>query len=701
MAFRHEGVQRLAGFFTAFVLVMAFSFVNLLRNYHRSDYSGSVSDVIVHQDPLPTAMVDLVVGAEAMADQLQRQIFETEAMTAEMTAATATAISVAKSAPDISLEPTPAATATSTATNDEKQEQPEKAGKSSTDTPKQEIEVKVETENKATEEAETTEKAETIEETEVTEEAEKTEKAEQKTPEGPSDTTKDPPKKRLNVALFYADDWTMKVLGKLDKHVKTPNIDEMADNGMLFTNNCVTTSVCWASRSTLATGTYTAVHKHTFPFQDADFETEHWENTLFPLMKNKDYFTGLFGKWHKLEIEDEVEAAFDKYKFYYGHHWEERDGKMRHVTELNKSDSLQYLKQWNRQRLRKMKKNEGYKPFFLTTSFFATHARDGEFPSYQPTNETRSSVYPDDLVIPKAKTATEEHWNDLPGFLRHDRNEGRTRWKQRFDPSNFQTSIKDMYAMATEVDEAVGAIIQQARNMGVYKETVFIFTTDNGNMHGEHGLAEKWYPFEESLRVPLVIQDPRMPKERRGTISEAWTLNVDLAPTILAVADIPPSDFMQGRDIADLYLNKDKKHKGLSNTEMIKATDWRTEWFYEFNLGKEDDASDHPWKRFIDASFALVTDEWKYVVWPQHDNYEQLFHRSVDPFDEWDLLNKILRPDSVKRRLTQNDSESDAGKEEDMNGPFLDTVQTTQEIYNQVKERYNQMKKKAQSGKRI
>ena len=59
-----------------------------------------------------------------------------------------------------------------------------------------------------------------------------------------------------------------------------------------------------------------------------------------------------------------------------------------------------------------------------------------------------------------------------------------------------------------------------------FSAVVFGFS---GNLHGEHGLAEKWYPFEESIRVPLVIQDPRMPKHRRGTISDAWTLNVDLA----------------------------------------------------------------------------------------------------------------------------------------------------------------------------
>lgn len=627
----HEGIHRSHAVFLIFIAFMGTTFINLLRDYHATQYGGSAAgdDFLVHGDPSLAANEreyerdrpqpiynDKDVGAREMTEQLQHQ-----------------------------LEKTVAETLAATLQQQQEANDKDEANTETTTTPK-----------------------------------------------------------RLNVALFYADDWTMKVLGKLDKLVKTPNIDEMADKGMLFTNNCVTTSVCWSSRSTLATGTYLAVHKHTMPFSEAKFETDHWSETLYPMMKNAGYFTGLFGKWHKLEVGNEMKAAFDRSKVYYGHHWEKRDGEMRHVTELNQADSLEFLDQWEAERRRKLTEDETsphQQPFFLTSAFFATHARDGEWPSYQCTNATRRSVYPDDLEIPKAKTATEEHYNNLPFFLKGGGNEGRMRWKKRFDPSNFQVSIKDMYAMATEVDDAIGAIIAKIKHLGEYDQTVLIFTTDNGNMHGEHGLAEKWYPFEESLRVPLVIQDPRMPEERIGTVSEAWTLNVDLTPTILAVAGLDPSDFMQGRDIADLYLHPsgDNKIGRLSNTEMIETVDWRRDWFYEFNLGVQNNASDHPWKNFIDASFALVTDEWKYVVWPQH-KYEQLFHRSVDPFDEWDLLNKIMRP-KMKLFRENNKTIEKLVDTSNSNGPFEDTVQTTVKMYNKMKARYKVLKDKAQNGERI
>ena len=452
-------------------------------------------------------------------------------------------------------------------------------------------------------------------------------------------------KEPLNIVIFYADDWTMKVLGKLNPDVHTPNIDRMADKGVLFTNNCVTTSMCWISRASFFTGVYASRHLELEPFQLEMFTTHAWNETLFPLLKNAGYYTGLVGKWHAPQPEPYISMAFDWTRFYFGDHWMERDGEMRHVTDLNREDALEFL--------RFRPKN---KTFALKVSFFATHAWDGHNTSYVPKNESKAAWY-NNVTIPTPKTATDRHWRDLPFFF-EEHNEGRTRWRGRFEPDYYQDNIKDLYRMATEVDAAVGDIIAELKRQGVYKNTLLIFTTDNGNMHGEHGLAEKWYPFEESIRVPLVIQDPRMSPRVRGTTNEDWTLNIDLAPTILGAARIEPSRFMQGRDIADLYLEKgDQREK------------WRQDFFYEYNRGDPITAEGHEGKFWIDASFALVTKDWKYVYWPQHD-YEQLFHRSHDPYDEWDLLNKSK------------------------------TIQTTKEVYNSMKDRYDYLKKQVQSGKR-
>jgi Sulfatase len=178
---------------------------------------------------------------------------------------------------------------------------------------------------------------------------------------------------RLNIVLFYADDWTMKVLGKLNPMVQTPNIDAMADNGMLFSHNCVTTSICWISRATLSTGVYAAVHQHKKIGSMTMFnDTIQWPQTLYPLLKANGYYTGLVGKWHAPSPGEFFKYTFDVFNNYYGKHWgNKRDGKDRHVTDLNGEDALAFLQARPKDR-----------NFALTVSFFATHAQDYHDPPY-------------------------------------------------------------------------------------------------------------------------------------------------------------------------------------------------------------------------------------------------------------------------------------------------------------------------------
>ena len=523
---------------------------------------------------------------------------------------------------------------------------------------------------------------------------------------------------RLNIVLFYADDWTMNVMGKLNPDVKTPNIDQMADRGMMFLKNCVTTSVCWVSRATLVTGTYYSRHLQALPFMEEMFNTHNWTETLFPKLKNSGYWTGLFGKWHAPQPKDKMQEAFDQRIFYYGHHWHSDftphgSKEMEHITETNRRHSMEFLKKRPRD-----------KKFFLKVSFFATHAVDDTQPSYQPQNWSRYGYYPDDethenyttLVPPK--TATERHWQELPYFF-SDNNCGRLRWKQRWEPSCWQKNIRDLYALATEVDSAIGDIIDVLKEQGIYNETLLIFTTDNGDLHGEHGLAEKWYPYEESMKVPLVIQDPRMPKKLHGTTNNEWTLNVDLAPTILRAAGLEASSFMQGRDIAELYLSGDnpedegqppwrnEKRAWETNVrryDFYNATrPWRTEWFYEWNMGNVEDASGHQQNGFIDAAFALITNEWKYIFWPQK-NYEQLYHRSLDPYDEYDILqNYFIHQKMVQERQWMEQTERIRMESFTIHNttPVGDSVQSSMEVYTSMKKRFLELKKHVQSGNKI
>jgi arylsulfatase A-like enzyme len=285
----------------------------------------------------------------------------------------------------------------------------------------------------------------------------------------------------MNVVLFYADDWTMKVLGKFDSRIKTPNIDRLADKGMLFANNCVTTSICWMSRATLATGTYVSQHQQLMPFIDQMFYSFNWTQTLYPLLKNNGYFTGLVGKWHGGMPNDKLNEAFHLRRFYYGFHYEDHNISKRHITDLNREHALDFLEEYTQ------KHSQKYKHFFLKVSFFATHAIDGHLPSYMPMNWSRTQYYPDSTYVEPPKTASEEYNRRLPPFLSGNSNEGRTRWKKRFEPDYFQSNIKDLYSMATEVDWAIGEVMKSLEDKGFTNNTMIIFTTDNGNLAGEHG----------------------------------------------------------------------------------------------------------------------------------------------------------------------------------------------------------------------
>jgi arylsulfatase len=128
------------------------------------------------------------------------------------------------------------------------------------------------------------------------------------------------------------------------------------------------------------------------------------------------------------------------------------------------------------------------------------------------------------------------------------------------------------------------------------------------------------YAYEESLRVPLVIKDPRMPKHMIGTKNDEFTLNIDLAPTILSAVKRSVPEVMQGRDIAPLYLNPEPTAKS-----------WRKEFFYEFR------GSNLPG---IPVNLALVKKDFKYIFW-EESNYTEFFNLTNDPFEEFDLSKEI------------------------------------------------------------
>lgn len=404
--------------------------------------------------------------------------------------------------------------------------------------------------------------------------------------------------KPLNIVVLYADDWRFDTLGCADNPVvKTPHLDQLAQEGTRFTHACVTTAICGVSRASLLTGQWMSRHGNT-AFNA--FKTP-WEKSYPGLLRANGYFVGHVGKWHNGKFPAE---QFDFGRAYSERHWmKEPDGTLIHVTQKNENDALEFLHS-----------RPADKPFCLTLAFFATHAEDSNPKQYLP--QPRSMSLYQDVTIPVAKTATEEAFHKLPPFIANEKNEGRVRWHWRFDtPEKYQEMMKNYFRLASEVDATCQRVMDELRKQGVLDNTLVIFTGDNGYFHAEHGLADKWYPHQESIRVPLIVRDPRIPAAQRGQTHDDFALNVDLAPTILAAAGIEPPSSMQGRDLAPLYLSAEKPA-------------WRTEYFYEHAIIRNKD--------FIPASEALVRKDWKYFFWPDFE-WEQLFHIDADPFEENDL----------------------------------------------------------------
>ncbi|MBB3209486.1 arylsulfatase A-like enzyme [Rhodopirellula rubra] len=425
------------------------------------------------------------------------------------------------------------------------------------------------------------------------------------------------PPSRMNILVLYADDWRHDTLGVAGNPiVKTPTLDQLAGEGIRFTHNCVTTAICGISRATLFTGQWMSRHGN----QSFKPWKTPWEEGYPGLLRNHGYYVGHVGKWHNGRIPAQ---QFDFSRVYAGTHWiDQPDGTKIHVTQKNENDALEFLKT-----------RPDDKPFCLTVAFFATHAEDHNPLQFLPQPESMDPYQ--DVTIPVPVNATQESFERLPEFVGNEKNEGRNRWHWRFDtPQKYQTMMKNYYRLATEVDTTCGRILAELKEQGIDENTLVIFTTDNGYYHAEHGLADKWYPHQESIRVPLIVRDPRMPKNIGGQTNDEFTLNVDLAPTILAAAKIDAPETMQGRDFSTLYLASEKPQ-------------WREEFFYEHPMLKTTE--------FIPASEALVRKGWKYMYWPEFER-EQLFDLTDDPIEEKDLASNpehAVKLGEMRKRFLQ------------------------------------------------
>ena len=438
-----------------------------------------------------------------------------------------------------------------------------------------------------------------------------------------------------NIVFFFADDQTTSTLGCYGNDViKTPNIDALAQRGTRFSNAFVSHSICWVSRTTILTGMTGRSYGMVGDLEQARAEAV---TTLYSdILRENGYRTGYFGKWHAKMPKGYRQADhFDQFEaigrnpFYK----KQPDGSLRHETEVIVDRGIEFVKSQPKD-----------KPFALNMWFNACHAEDGDRrPGIGHFAWPRAvdGMY-DDVQIAPPRLNDPAVFDALPDFLKTTINRERFFWRWNTD-EKYQTNIRAYYRMVSGIDGAIGRFMAALEEAGLAENTIIVYSADNGYYMGNRGLAGKWSHFEESLRVPLIVADPRVPADEKGKVSDAIALNLDLPATFLDWAGAKIPDRYQGHSLQPIVANG-------------KPADWRTESLHEhFAVLNR-----------IPAFEGLRNERFKYVRYVDHGGREFLHDLKNDP-DE--LVNLADDPSYADTLLAMR--ERTTARVNELGGPLV------------------------------
>lgn len=345
------------------------------------------------------------------------------------------------------------------------------------------------------------------------------------------------PAKPPNIVLFLVDDQRNDTLGCAGHPViKTPVIDALAGRGTRFENAFVTTSICAASRASILTGLYERTHGYTFeapPIADALVARS------YPvLMRQAGYRTGFIGKFGVEVSPAALAGMFDVFRPHgrTPYFITLADGRRVHETDLAAERAVEFIGQ----------QGTG-QPFCLSVSFNAVHAEDGDLANLYPWPPSADGLY-EGVAIPPPRLSDPAVFEALPEFLKNSFNRERFNWCCDA-PDKYQRNMRAYFRMISGVDTAIGRVLAEIDRLRLADNTVVLYLADNGYYMGDRGFAGKWSHYEQSLRIPLIVADPRVPVARRGQIVPAMALNVDLAPTLLQLAGLAVPAQQQGRSL--------------------------------------------------------------------------------------------------------------------------------------------------------
>jgi arylsulfatase A-like enzyme len=457
---------------------------------------------------------------------------------------------------------------------------------------------------------------------------------------------------RPNIIFIMSDDHAWQAVSAYGDRFKdvarTPNIDRIANQGMLFNRCLVTNSLSGPSRATILTGKYS----HINGFKKNGDRFDGSQQTFPKLLHQAGYLTAIIGKWH-LETDP---TGFDHWDIlpgqgqYYNPDFINQNGKYQeqgYVTDIITSKSLKWLKQ---------AKKTG-KPFLLMLNNKAPHREWEPLPKYLhkfdgikfPEPETLFDDYSgrgraaheQKMTIDKIMLMDSDlkMWEDTTsGNYRRTYGrmnaEQRKEWDAYYNPIKeelkrlnpqgsdlvrwkYQRYITDYLACIQSVDENVGKVLDYLKKSGLDRNTIVVYTSDQGFFMGEHGWFDKRWMFEESYRTPLIISWPGVTKP--GSVNKDIVSNIDFAETFLEAADIPVPEDMQGCSLVTLLRG---------NT----PASWRKEHYYHYY--------EYPAVHSVKRHYGISTERYK------------LIHYYYD-IDEWEMYD--LQRDPKEMHSVYND----------------------------------------------
>jgi len=414
---------------------------------------------------------------------------------------------------------------------------------------------------------------------------------------------------------------------------ETPNIDRLANEGVMFTNAFHAVPLCSPNRASLLTGQYPS--RHGIIDNVARDRASHRLRTFPQALQTAGYRTAFVGKWH-MGNDPTPRPGFD--------YWVGLPGQGRIVDPILHEDGALaevsgYVTDILTDRALGFIEAEHDRPFFVILSHKAIHpdARqldDGSvdldypmvyLPAKRHMGKYDAAVFPRRGNVPRDPAELESEASRSALSLRASDEITRIFGPDFLDPLTSDETIRRRAEMLLSIDEGVGSIIAALEERGILDETLILFTSDNGYFFGEHGFSiERRMPYEESIRSPLLIRYP--PMTAAGARTDGLALSIDIAPTLLDIAHAEIGGHIQGRSLVPLLTGK--------------PGDWRESVLIEFYTYE----NPMPW--LVDMDYRAVrTNRYKYIHWLRYEG--ELYDLSTDPLEMRNLIREPGMADVV------------------------------------------------------